>query len=82
VAIKHPPPPLSPLLPLLEATVSVVLPDMLPEAAAIFVDPAATVLARPLLLIVATDVLDELQVTFVVISWLFSSEHAPKPTNC
>jgi len=36
--------------------------------------PAATVVARPLLFTVATDVLDELQVTCAVISRLVPSE--------
>jgi hypothetical protein len=51
-------------------TVSVVDPDMLPDAAVIVVEPAATGVATPLepvaLLIVAMPVLDELQATVVV----------------
>ena len=50
--------------------VRVVEPEMLPDAARIVVDPAATDVARPLepaaLLIVATAVLEELQVAVVV----------------
>jgi hypothetical protein len=57
-----------------EFTVRVVLPEILPEVAVIVVVPAATAVARPLLLTVATDVLDELQATWVVISWLVPSE--------
>ena len=53
-----------------EVTVSVVLPEMLPLVAEIVVLPAAAELARPCeppaLLIVATLVLDEAQVTCVV----------------
>jgi hypothetical protein len=51
-------------------TVSDVEPDILPDVAVIVVDPAATEVARPFepvaLLIDATPVLDELQVTVVV----------------
>ncbi len=52
----------------------VVLPEILPEVAVMMVVPAATAVARPLLLTVATPVLEELQVTRVVISWLVPSE--------
>ena len=51
-------------------TVSVVEPDMLPEAAVIVVEPEATEVARPFeptaLLMVARPVLEELQVTDAV----------------
>jgi hypothetical protein len=51
-------------------TVRVVAPDMPPDVAVIVVDPVATAVVDPLelaaLLIVATPVLDELQVTAVV----------------
>ena len=50
------------------------LPEILPEVAVMVVAPVATAVARPLLLTVATEVLDELQVTCVVISWLVPSE--------
>jgi len=63
-------------------TVRIVFPEILPEAAVMVVLPAATPVARPLLLIVATDALDELQVTWVVISWLVPSENAPEAANC
>ena len=53
-----------------DVTVKAVDPEMLPEAAVIVVDPVATEAANPLepvaLLIVATPVLVELQVTAVV----------------
>ena len=46
-----------------KVTVRVVLPEILPKLAVMVVAPAATGVARPLLLTVATDVSDELQVT-------------------
>jgi len=55
-------------------TVRVVFPEVLPDAAVMIAEPAAMAVARPLLLTVATDVLDELQVTCAVISWLVPSE--------
>jgi hypothetical protein len=59
-------------------TVRVVAPDMLPDVAVIVVDPVATEEADPLelaaLLIVATPVSDELQVTAVVRSCVVLSE--------
>jgi hypothetical protein len=64
-----------------DVTVRVVLPEILPEVAVMVVVPAATAVARPLLLTVATDVLDEVQVTCVVISWLEPSEYVPKAAN-
>ena len=58
--------------------VSVVDPEMLPDVALIVVEPAATDVASPLdpaaLLIVATLVLEELQVTAPVKSCVVSSE--------
>ena len=58
-------------------TVSVVLPETPPKVAVIVVVPAATDVARPCdppaLLIVATAVLDELQVTWVVRSCVVKS---------
>jgi hypothetical protein len=44
--------------------------------------PAATVVAKPLLLTVATDGSDELQVTSMVILWLVPSEYVPVAANC
>ncbi len=60
-----------------EITVRTVLPEEVPvekllgmvEVAVMVVIPGAMAVARPLLLTVATDGLDELQVTCVVISW-------------
>ena len=65
-----------------EVTVRVVLPEILPEVAVMVAVPTATDVARPLLLTVATDVLDEVQVTCVVISWLVPSEYVPEAANC
>ena len=56
-------------------TVSVAEPEMLPDVALIVVVPAATAVASPdELPIVATSVLDELQVTELVMSFVELSE--------
>jgi hypothetical protein len=55
-------------------TVRVVVPEVLPEIAVMVAVPTATAVAKPLLLTVAIDGLDELQVTCVVMSWLVPSE--------
>jgi hypothetical protein len=47
-------------------TVRVVFPEILPDVAVMMAEPAATAVAKPLLLTVATGVFDELQVTCVV----------------
>ena len=65
-----------------EVTVRVVFPETLPEVAVMVAVPAATGMARPLLLTVATDVLEEAQVTWLVISWLVPSEYVPEAANC
>jgi hypothetical protein len=65
-----------------EVTVSVVVPEILPEVAVMLVAPAVTAVARPLLLTVATEVLDELQLTCEVKSWLVPSENVPVAANC
>ncbi len=57
-----------------EVTVRVVFPEILPEVAVMVVEPLVIVAAKPLLLTVATDVLDELQVIWLVISWVVPSE--------
>jgi len=51
-----------------EVTVRVVLPEIVPEAAVMVAVPAAKAVAKPVLLTVATDGLEEVQVTRVVIS--------------
>ncbi len=63
-------------------TVRVVAPDMPPAAADIVVDPAATEVANPAVLMVATPVLDELQVTVAVRSCVVLSENVPVAVNC
>jgi hypothetical protein len=65
-----------------EVTVRVKFPEIAPEVAVMVAVPAATPVARPLLLIVATDVLDEVQDTCVVKSQLVPSEYAPEAENC
>jgi len=65
-----------------EFTVKAALPKILPEAAAMVAVPGATVVARPLPLMVATDVLEEPQATCVVISCLAPSEFVPVAVNC
>jgi hypothetical protein len=65
-----------------EVTVRVVLPEISPEVAVMVAVPAATAVARPLLLTVAADVFDELQVTCVVISRVVPSENVPVAANC
>jgi len=57
-----------------EVAVRVVLPEILPEVAVMVAVPAEKAVARPLILTIATDVFDELQVTCVVILWLVPSE--------
>ena len=51
-----------------EVTVKAVLPKILPEVAVMVELPAATAVARPVLLTIATEVFNERQVTCVVIS--------------
>ncbi len=65
-----------------EVTVKVVLPEILPEVAVMIAVPAATAVTRPLLLTVATDGFDELQVTCVVISLIVPYEYMPMAVNC
>ena len=67
-------------------TVSVVDPETPPDVAVIVVVPAATGVANPsepaALLIVATPVVDELQVTVVVRFCVVPSENVPVAVNC
>ena len=44
--------------------------------------PAATAVAKPLLFTVATEVVDELQMTWVLVSKLVPSENVPVAVNC
>ena len=66
--------------------VSVVVPDMLPDVAVIVVEPTPTDVARPRvsvsLLIVATEVSEELQTTDEVISCFVLSVNVPMAANC
>jgi L-fucose mutarotase/ribose pyranase (RbsD/FucU family) len=64
-------------------TVSVVLPDALPDVAEIVVlCPAVPAVARPAALIVAAVVFDEAQVTDAVMSFVPLSEYVPVALNC
>jgi hypothetical protein len=63
-------------------TVRVVFPEILPEVAVMVAVPAARPVARPLLLTVAADMLEELQVTCELISWVVPSEYVPEAANC
>jgi hypothetical protein len=65
-----------------EFTVRVASPEIPCKPAPMVVVPAATVVARPLPLMVATDVFEEPQETCVVISWLVPSEFVPVAVNC
>ena len=69
-----------------EVTVNVVDPDILPDVAVIVVEPVVTEEAKPLepaaLLMAATPVADEFQVTAVVRSWVVLSEYVPVAVNC
>src|SRR5580765_1931653 len=62
-------------------TFSVVAPEILPRIALIDEVPGATPVARPPLLIAATRVLDELQVTLEVIVFVVPSVYVPLATN-
>jgi hypothetical protein len=55
-------------------TVRMTLPEIFPDAAVIVAVPGATVMARPVLLTVTTDILVDRQVTWEVISQLVPSE--------
>ncbi len=55
-------------------TVRSMFPEMLPEVAEMVDVPTATAVPRPMLLTVATDIFDEVQVTWVVISRLVPLE--------
>jgi len=65
-----------------KVTVRVVLPEILPNVAEMVEVPCATPVARPPLLIVAMDVLEEFQVTCAVRSFVVPSEYVPVAANC
>ena len=64
-----------------EVTVRVVLPEIAPEVAVMVAVPVAMEVARPLLVTVATEALDEAQLTWVVKSRLVPSEYTPEAVN-
>src|SRR5437773_1574570 len=63
-------------------TASVVEPLMAPDAASMVVDPSPTAFARPLLLIAATPVAEEIQVTELVRFCVLPSVYVPVAVNC
>ena len=65
-----------------KVTVTVVLVTIFPDVAVMVAVPGAMAVARPLLEMVATDGSDEVQPTWVVISFLVSSELAPVAVYC
>jgi hypothetical protein len=62
--------------------VRVLFPEIIPEVAVMVAVPAATAVTKPVLLTVATDELEELQVTCVVTSRPVPSEYKPEAANC
>jgi len=69
-------------LPVDELTVSVVNPEMPLSAAVIVVVPVAPAVASPVLLMLATLVAEEVQVTVEVMSLLLLSPNVPVAVNC
>jgi hypothetical protein len=65
-----------------DGTVSTVLPLTAPSVAEIVVVPPATAVASPAALMVATALLDEAQVTWLVRFWTLASEYVPVAVNC
>src|SRR5262249_61788778 len=63
-------------------TGSWVAPVMPPIAAEMLVLPTSTAVARPVPLMVATPVMEEAQVTWVVRSWVEVSEKVPVAVSC
>jgi hypothetical protein len=76
--VKVVPPPPPPLL----VTVSRVFPEIVPDVAVIVVEPAATPVANPPLLMVATPVFDEFHATDAVRSCVLLFEYVPVAINC
>lgn len=64
------------------ATANTVAPLTVPEVAVIVVVPAATPVASPAVLIVATAAADELQVAELVRFWVLPSLKVPVAVNC
>jgi hypothetical protein len=63
-------------------TVNVAEPLIVPEAAVIVVVPSATVVAKPLVLIVAIDVAEEVQVAVFVRFWVVPLLYVPVALYC
>ncbi|MGD0584440.1 MAG: hypothetical protein ABSA86_01505 [Oryzomonas sp.] len=67
---------------MVDVTVREVTPETPPNAAVIVVEPAAVAEASPLAAIVATPVLDDVQVTEVVRFCVEPFEYVPVAVNC
>lgn len=65
-----------------DCTVKAVLPAIEPRVAEIVLFPAATPVASPALLIVATAAFEEAQVACAVMFWVLPSEYVPVAVNC
>jgi len=63
-----------------EFTVRSVLPEILPEVAVIVTVPVPRAVARPLVVTITTEGLDEVQVTCGV--WIVPSEYSPEAVKC
>ena len=63
-------------------TVRVVYPGIIPAMALIVAGPTERPVAMPLPFTVAIELLDEIQVTWVVISYVVPSEYVPTAENC
>jgi hypothetical protein len=63
-------------------TIKVVVPTMLPDVAVMLVDPAATEVAKPAVLIVATDWVAESQLAAEVRTFVLPSLYVPVAANC
>ena len=63
-------------------TVNVVVPEIEPCVADMVLVPVATPVASPLALIVVTAVLEEAQVTWLVMFCVLLSEYVPVAVNC
>ncbi len=66
----------------LEVTARVVLAETVPKVVVMVAVPSVRAVAKPLLPIVATNGLDDPQVTCEVRSWVVSSEKVPVAVNC
>jgi hypothetical protein len=64
------------------ATVASVAPVTLPTVAETTVEPAATMVARPVLPMVSADWFDDPHTAWLVRSWVDASEYVPVAVNC